>query len=129
MVADSSYLFERLVKNRGELGEQEVVAPDLAVPEVINAILTQQRIFRALKGGLPYVNALFGAVESGSLQLVGVTSSLAREAYEIAIRNREAFYDCVYVALALRHRADLRTLDRRQEKVMKDEARRRERSP
>lgn len=118
MVADSSYLVERLLERRGELGEEEVIAPDLAVAEVIDAILTQQRVLGTLTDGLPYLEALFGAIDAASVMLVGMTGSLAKEAYEIALRNREAFYDSVYVAIALRYWADLKTLDRRQEKMM-----------
>ncbi|MDE1852635.1 MAG: PIN domain-containing protein [Thaumarchaeota archaeon] len=122
IVADSSYLVERIVERRAEFAEEEFLAPDFAIPEVINAILVQHRILHMLKDGRPYVSALFEAVDADSLRLVKVTESLAREAYEIALRNDEVIYDCIFVALALRYGGDLKTVDRRQAQVYAKES-------
>ena len=117
-MADSSYIVERLLAHRGEWGSEELLAPDLALPEVANAVLVQQRVLHALKDGVPYLRSLFEAVEAGSLKLVKVTEPLMNEAYEIALRNGETIYDCIFVALALRYGLPLKTNDRRQARVL-----------
>lgn len=116
-VADSSFLVERLLENRGSWGEEELVSPDLAVAEVVNAVLLQQRIFHSIQDGAPYIRSFFDAIDAGSLQLVRITESLAAEAYDVALRNNATFYDCLFVALALRYGTDLKTLDRKQAQV------------
>jgi len=121
IVADSSYLVERLIERRGDWGTEDLVSPDLAVPEVVNAVLIQERILHTLSDGRPYIESLFGAVDSAALQLVKVTESLVEEAYEIAMRNGQAIYDCIFVALALKYGVPLKTNDRRQAKVFADE--------
>ncbi len=121
MVADSSYVVDRLLRKRAEFVEEQFMAPDILVPEVVNAILVQQRVFHRLEDGLPYMEAFFDAVDVDSLRLVKVTGSLAGEAYEIALRNNEAIYDCLFVALALSYGEGLKTNDRRQARVYEKE--------
>jgi predicted nucleic acid-binding protein len=121
IVADSSYIVERLLERRGDWGQEELIAPDFAVPEVVNAVLAQQSVLHSLKDGTPYVESLFEAIDAASLRLVSVTKSLVEDAYGIALRNGGAIYDCIFVALALRYGSEMKTNDRRQEQVLAGE--------
>jgi predicted nucleic acid-binding protein len=121
IVADSSYIVERLLESRRGWGQEELIAPDFAVPEVVNAVLVQQRVLHSLKDGTPYIKSLFEALDSDSLRLVSVAEPLVKDAYGIALRNGEAICDCIFVALALWYGSELKTNDRRQEQVLASE--------
>jgi predicted nucleic acid-binding protein len=121
IVADSSYLVERLLESRRGWGQEELIAPDIAVLEVVKAVLVQQRDLHSLKDGTAYIKSLFEAIDCDSLRLVSVTEPLVEDAYGIALRNGDAIYDCIFVALALRYGSELKTNDRRQEQVLASE--------
>lgn len=123
-VADSSYIVDRLVRERGDFVDEECLAPDFVVPEVVNAILVQQETLHILADGKPYVRALFEAIDADSLKLVVVSQPLVESALDIAVRNGEAIYDSIFVALALEHGDGLKTIDRKQAQVYENELRR-----
>jgi predicted nucleic acid-binding protein len=115
---------EGLLAGHREFESETLLAPDLVVPEVANALFVHHRILHAIPDGLPYLARLFRAIESGSLVLVPVTEDLASASYEIAANNDSAIYGCVFIALALRSGLQLRTRDRRQAEVLENERKR-----
>jgi predicted nucleic acid-binding protein len=125
IVADSSYIVDGLLNGDEEFGREPMIAPELAVYEVVNAILTRERVLGVKQLGVPYVGALFQVIEASLLEVVGSSEGLMTEAYEIASRNGVGVYDCVFVALALRTGAPLMSHDRGQLKVLEREKARR----
>ncbi|HEV2226876.1 MAG TPA: type II toxin-antitoxin system VapC family toxin [Nitrososphaerales archaeon] len=103
-----------------------MVAPDLAIHEVTNALYVQQHVLNAIKSGLSYVDKLFEAVDAQALEVVASSKALVGEAFEIAIRNGGTTYDCLFVALALRMNLELRTIDKKQARIFESERVRRE---
>jgi len=125
IVADSSYIVDALLSGQKDFGKEPTIVPELAVYEVVNAILVRERVLRNLDHGLAYVKAFFEILDSSLLEVVGTSGDLMSEAYEIGSRQGEAIYDCVFVALALRTGSQLLTRDRRQLDVMEREKARR----
>jgi predicted nucleic acid-binding protein len=116
---------EGLLHGQEEFASEKFLAPDLVVHEVANALFVQHKVLHSISDGLPYLDRLFRAIESGSLTLVPVTEDLAIAAYEIAIGNAAAVYDCIFVALALQREMQLKTRDRKQAEILEHERRRR----
>ena len=121
IVADSSYIVDALFGGEGGFGGEPAIVPELAVYEVVNAILVRERVLGTLEHGLDYVRAFFGILDASVLEVVGTTGDLMSEAYEIASRHGEAVYDCIFVVLAVRTGSPLLTHDRRQAKVLEKE--------
>ena len=117
IVADSSYVIDYLLSQGTTTGEEQMVAPDLVVYEVANAIFVRERILHLTDSGRRYVSALFKAIDASVIELVDSSEGLMKEAYEIAARNNAAVYDCVFVALSLRSGLHLETRDTRQMKI------------
>jgi predicted nucleic acid-binding protein len=98
-----------------------MIVPDIAVPEVLNAIFVQHQVLHLIDDGLPYLEELFKIIDAELIEVVDCTKDLVLEAYQIAARNGEATYDCLFIALALRLNLQLKTLDRRQAEIMETE--------
>lgn len=98
-----------------------MVAPDLAVHEVTNALYVQQYVLNAIKDGLAYVEKFYEAVDARALEIVTSSKDLVGEAFEIASRNGGTTYDCLFVALALRMNLELRTIDKKQARIFESE--------
>ena len=87
----------------------ELIAPNLLVAEVCSALV--KRVSRQLllpqeaRKGLAFL-LLNTPVLSGIEELCG-------SALELATAHRRSFYDCVYLALALRENCELVTADER----------------
>ena len=98
-----------------------MVVPDIAVPEIMNAIFVQHHVLHVIEDGFPYLERLFRIIDSELIEVVECTKDLTLEAYQIASRNGGATYDCLFIALALRTNLQLKTLDRRQAEIMDTE--------
>jgi predicted nucleic acid-binding protein len=125
IVADSSYIVESLLASGEEFERDTMVTSDLAIHEVANAMYVQQYVLNTIKDGLAYVDRYYEAVEAGALEVVSTSKALVGEAFEIASRNGEAIYDCIFVALALSLNSELRTIDKRQARIFENERSRR----
>lgn len=109
IVLDASAVYDLLTAERCRehiSGARELIAPDLIVPELLNA---RWRVERS--GG----NPPSAARTIGYLSLLTIMPSLgyAGDAAALAKRLDHPVYDCLYVALAQRERAKLLTLDER----------------
>ncbi len=120
-MADSSYIVSALLSQEETLGGDRMIAPNLAVYEVANAILVRERVLHLTGAGERYLGALFRAIEASVIELVDLSEGLMKEAYEIAVRNQAAVYDCVSVALCLRSGLALETRDSAQLKILERE--------
>lgn len=94
---------------RGMVGSALVVAPDLVLAEVANALWRKARL------------GAIGAAEARAAQtsLPGLFTRLVPlpllqdQALDLALRRDHPAHDCFYVALAMREAAPLLTADRR----------------
>jgi predicted nucleic acid-binding protein len=120
-VADSSYLLESILAAGEEFEGETMVAPDLAIHEVSNALYVQQYVLNSIKDGLVYVDKFYEAVDAHALEVVNSSRALVGEAFEIASRNGGTTYDCLFVALALRMNLELKTFDKRQARIFESE--------
>jgi predicted nucleic acid-binding protein len=100
---DSRGLLDRL-----SLGDVEIVDPALAVTEIAAAL--------ARKFGDPHLARSIALAFGGAphVTLVSVDAALARQAADVAAQHRPRAADAIYVAVALRFRAALVTLDEEQ---------------
>lgn len=90
-------------------GETSLLAPDVYVPEVTNIIWKSTH----LRGDLTRDearDALDGLL--GTLPRLTPAAGLAAQALELALAFEHPSYDCLYVALALRHSCPVVTADR-----------------
>lgn len=124
-MADSSYLVESLLATGDEFEDEIMVAPDLAIHEVVNALYVQQHVLNVIKDGLVYVERFYEAIDAKVLEVVTSSKALVGEAFEIASRNAGTIYDCLFVALALRMDLELRTIDKKQARIFESERSRR----
>jgi len=124
-VADSSYLVESLLAKGDQFEDEDMVAPDLAIHEVTNALFVQHFLLKVIKNGLAYVDKFYEAVDAQALEVVTSSKALVGEAFEIASRNGGTTHDCLFVALALRMNLELRTLDKGQARIFESEKSRR----
>jgi predicted nucleic acid-binding protein len=120
-VADSSYLVESLLTIGDRFESETMVAPDLAIHEVTNALYVQQFLLNSIKNGLAYVDKFYEAVDAKALEVVTTSKALVGEAFEIASRNGGTTYDCLFVALALRMNLELKTIDKGQARIFESE--------
>ncbi len=124
-MADSSFLIESLLAAGDEFEDEIMVAPDLAIHEVANALYVQQYVLNVIKDGLAYVDKFYEAVDARVLEVVTSSKALVGEAFEIASRNAGTTYDCLFVALALKMDLELRTIDKKQARIFESERSRR----
>lgn len=121
IVADSTYLVDALLSERVSFDDGGVITPNLAVYEVANAIFVRERILHLSGAGERYLGAFFRAIDASVVELVDLSEGLMRDAYEIAVRNQAAIYDCVFVALCLKTGLRLETRDPAQMKILERE--------
>lgn len=124
-MVDSSYLVESLLVTGDEFEDEIMVAPDLAIHEVANALYVQQHVLNIISDGFAYVDKFYEAVDAKVLEVVTSSKALVGEAFEIASRNAGTTYDCLFVALALRMDLELRTIDKKQARIFESERSRR----
>jgi predicted nucleic acid-binding protein len=121
IVADSSYIVEGLLKNKKLLSDDQIVAPELVVYEVTNAIWKHENLLKDLENGKPYLSIFYGLIEAGRITILSPNVSLMQESYSIAKRNRITVYDAVFVSLAIKLGLVLKTYDKVQIRALKSE--------
>jgi predicted nucleic acid-binding protein len=88
---------------------EALIAPDLIVPEVANALWKKVKQSELLEihaqRSIDDLPEFFVSLES--------TVALMRDAFRLSFQLRHAVYDCVYLALAIRESAILVTADRK----------------
>jgi predicted nucleic acid-binding protein len=104
------------------LANEQIVAPDVAVYEVANAVWKRENLLKNLKNGLQYIAIFFGFIESGKIAVLPLNENLSQESYKIAERGGITLYDAVFVALALELGLPLKTFDKAQIRAFKSES-------
>lgn len=94
---------------------------DLALHEVVNSIWKHEYIIKDIKGGVDFVSIIIDLIDSGAIVLVSPNKRLIEKAYHIAAKYKTTFYDCIFVALAMEMGLTLKTLDGKQERILKTE--------
>lgn len=114
LVVDASVAVKFLTWERGSQeaftyldAEDPLIAPDIVVPEVANALWKKVRNSELLEvhaeAGLDDLPQFFVRLTP--------TLELMKSAFNLSFRLRHAVYDCVYLALAIRDGATLVTAD------------------
>ena len=124
IVADSSYIVEGLLKNKKLLSDDQIVAPELVLYEVSNAIWKHEHLLKDLENGKPYLSIFFGLIEAGTIAILSPNEGLMQDSYSVAKRNGITVYDAVFVSLAIKLGLALRTYDKIQIRAHKSESKR-----
>jgi len=124
-VGDSSYIAEALLEDVSLLAKEQIVAPDVVVYEVANAIWKQEHLMQHLKDGKLYTAIFHGLIESGKIEVILPNENLMQDSYLVAKQNGITVYDAVFIALALQLDLSLKTLDNIQARVFKSESNKR----
>jgi predicted nucleic acid-binding protein len=88
----------RAIRLRDEYnaGTHELLAPDIFIPEIANALVAAERQSRIKTGEA----AIFFHAIVRNAPILHATPPLLIRAMAIALATRRAVYDCIYVALA-----------------------------
>ena len=99
----------RAVRLRDEYrnGVHELLAPDLFLAEIANALVSAERQGRIRAGE----SAVFLIDVLSAAPALHLTPALLVRGMEIALATRHAVYDCLYLALAEREGCELVTAD------------------
>jgi predicted nucleic acid-binding protein len=103
------------------LSDDQIVAPEFVIYEVINAIWKHEHLLKDIENGKPYVSIFYGLIEAGKINILCPNESLMLESYSIAKRNAITVYDAVFVSLAIKLELALRSYDRVQIQALKSE--------
>jgi len=116
-VADSSYLFEGILRDTRLIENETFVTPDLAVYEVANALWKHETLIRDVKNSSPYLAILVELIENRNVELIRPDRKLLDETYALSPKHKMPIYDAVFVALALELDLELKTFDQIQAKA------------
>jgi predicted nucleic acid-binding protein len=111
IVADSSYIFEGMLRDGALLENEIMIAPELALYEVINAVWKHEALIKDVADGSRHISALYDLVSSGVLRFVRPDREVMDKAYRLSLRKKCALYDAVFVALAMDLGLELKTFD------------------
>lgn len=123
VVADSSYIVEGLLRDGSLFDGQTVCAPDYSLYEILNAVWKHQVLLKQIKDSRIIIDALFDLMSAGHIQLVTLKEKTARNAYSLAVKTKTPIYHVAFIALALDLGVELRTFDRRQAAIYKNQYR------
>jgi len=104
------------------LVNEQILAPDLIVYEVVNAVWKREHLLKNLENGQEYIAIFYGLLESGKIAVLPSHESLLQESYKISLRNRITVYDAVFIALALEFGLTLKTFDKTQNGAFESES-------
>ncbi len=110
---------EGILSNKENLSKDQIIAPQLAVYEVANAIWKQDCLLKKLEDGQIYLEHFYGLVDSGKIAVLYPNEDLMHESYMIAKGNNIAMYDSIFICLAIKLGLDLKTLDQRQAEIFR----------
>jgi len=117
IVADSSYIMEGLLRNASILGSEPIVAPDLALYEVVNALWKHEHKLKDIPRAGPYIESFLELLSSRTIQLLRPDGPSIRRAYSLASEEGISFYDAVFIAIAIDVRLELKTYDDAQRRI------------
>ena len=121
IVADSSYLVEAVLRDARLIDNETIVAPDLVLYEVINALWKHETVIGDLDDSSSHIDLMLELVSAGSILLVRPDRKLLKETHALSVKNRAPVYDTVFVALALQLSLELKTFDQKQADMLSKE--------
>jgi len=121
IVADTSYLVEAILRNAKLLDDEVIVAPDLALYEILNTIWKHETLIGDLQNPSLHVELVLELISAETVLLVRPDERLVNDAYALSVKYRTPVYDTVFVALALQLGLELRTFDDKQTKILSKE--------
>ena len=121
IVADSSYIVEGLLKNKNLLAEDNMVAPDLVLYEVANALWKHEHLLKDLENGKPYLSIFYDLIASGKITVLFPSEDLMHQSFSIAKASGTTIYDALFISLAIELGLKLKTFDTVQAKVFKNQ--------
>jgi predicted nucleic acid-binding protein len=122
IVANSSFLVEGLLKDKGHFDDDVIVTVVVAVYEVANSIWKHQYLIKDIRDGLRYLSIFHELLKTNKVQTVHPYQDLIELSYEIAAKNKLSIYDAIFVSLALEMGTGLKTYDVQQAAVMERES-------
>lgn len=111
IVADSSYIFEGMLRDEALLENEIIVSPELALYEVVNAVWKHEALIKDVTEGSKHIALLYNLVSSGMLRFVRPDRQVMEKAYRLSLQKKCALYDAVFVALALDLGLEPKTFD------------------
>lgn len=99
------------------LEREAMVAPDIALYEVVNAVWKHEVVLKDMKDGRQYIELLLELASTNAIRFVKPDAQIARKAYELACKKRCTFYDAAFVALAQELGIELKTFDDEQRRI------------
>jgi len=121
IVADSSYLVEGILRDARLIENGTIVAPDLALYEVINTLWKHETMIGDLDDSSSHIDLVLELVSAGAILLVRPDRSLLNKTYVLSVKHKAPVYDTVFVALALQLGLELKTYDEKQAKMLSKE--------
>jgi len=121
IAADSSYLVEGILRDARLIEKETIVAPDLALYEVINTLWKHETMIGDLDDSSSHIGLLLELVSAGAILLVRPDGKLLNGTYALSVKHRTPVYDMVFVALALQLDLELKTYDEKQAKILSKE--------
>lgn len=121
IVADSSYLVEGILRNARLIEDETIVAPDLALYEVVNTLWKHEAVIGDLDDSSSHIDLFMQLVSTGAIVLVRPDGKLVNETCALSVKHKTPVYDTVFVALALQLELELKTYDEKQAKMLSKE--------
>jgi len=120
-VADSSFLIEALLRDASPLENEDFIAPDLALYEVVNTLWKHQVMIRDLEDAPVRIELFTDLTSNQRGQLLRPDTKLLAKAFALSVKHRIPTYDTIFVALALQLGLELKTHDGRQSSIFLQE--------
>ncbi len=112
---------EGLLINKELLSKDQIIAPELIIYEVTNALWKREYIIKDLQNGKLHLSLLYDLISAGKITVIFPNEELMQDSYSIAKRNDITIYDAIFICLALKLGLILRTFDKIQNRVMESE--------
>ena len=112
---------EGLLKNKELLEEEQIVAPELILYEVTNAIWKHEHLLKDLRDGKSYLSIFYNLITAGKITIISANQSLMLESYRLAKRRGITIYDALFVCLSIRLDVTLKTFDEAQSAALDEE--------
>jgi predicted nucleic acid-binding protein len=112
---------EGLLINKELLSKDQIIAPELIIYEVANALWKREYIIKDLQNGKLHLSFFYNLISAGKITVVFPSEDLMQDSYLIAKRNGITTYDAIFVCLAIKLGLTLKTFDKIQSRALKSE--------
>lgn len=118
IVADSSYIVEGLLREASLLEVDAIIAPDLALYEVVNTLWKHESRVKDIRDASLFLAPFIELIKSEQIRVIRPDEKLLRKTYLLAVEEKITVYDAIYIALSIDLGLELRTFDRIQSRVI-----------